>query len=127
MVAAKAVDEVGDTAKAESEATKAVNKADEVANVNDPYNVAKQGGKHSGFYNEYSKKPDSEIQRGIKNINKQISEHQNKIEDPKKSIPDFDKLDPRQQKALPDKWQRDINRQIEQKTILESILKERGL
>ena len=95
--------------------------------MNDPYNVAKQGGKHSGFYNEYSKKPDSQIQKGIKNINKQISERQNKIEDPKKSIPDFDKLDPRQQKALPDKWQRDINRQIEQKTILESILKERGL
>ena len=125
--AAKAVDEVGDAAKAESEATKAVNKADEVANVNDPYNVAKQGGKHSGFYNEYSKKPDSEIQRGIKNINKQISEHQNKIEDPKKFISDFDSLDIRRQKALPRIWQSDINRQIEQKTILEGILRERRL
>ncbi|TRU51094.1 MAG: hypothetical protein EWV49_01890 [Microcystis aeruginosa Ma_QC_Ch_20071001_S25] len=113
--------------KAESEATKAVNKADEVANVNDPYNVAKQGGKHSGFYDEYSKRPDSQIQKGIESINKQISEHQNKIEDPQKFISDFDKLDPRQQKALPDKWQRDINRQIEQKTILEGILRERRL
>jgi ribosomal protein S18 len=123
----KQLDKRGWTNKAESEATKAVNKADEVANVNDPYNVAKQGGKHSGFYDEYSKRPDSQIQKGIESINKQISEHQNKIEDPQKFISDFDKLDPRQQKALPDKWQRDINRQIEQKTILEGILKERRL
>ena len=129
--AAKVGEELGDTAKAESSAAKAVDEVGDAAkadkSLNDPYNVAKQGGKHSGLYNEYSKRPDSEIQRGIKKINKQISKHQNKIEDPKKSIPDFDKLDPRQQKALPDKWQRDINRQIEQKTILESILKERGL
>ena len=108
-------------------ATKAVDEVDGVTNVNDPYNVAKQGGKHSGFYNEYSKKPDAEIQRGIKNINKQISEHQKKIEAPQKFIPDFDNLDPRQQKALPDKWQSGINRQSEQKTILEGLLKERGL
>lgn len=131
---AKAVNEVGDVAKAESnvakaegETAKAVNKADEVANVNGPYNVAKQGGKHSGFYNEYSKRHNSEIQRGIRKMNKRISEHQNKIKDPKESIPDFDKLDPREQKALPDKWQSDINRLNEEKTILEGLLKERGL
>jgi hypothetical protein len=93
--------------------------------MNDPYNIAKQGGKHSGFYNEYSKKPDSQIQKGIESINKQISEHQDKIRNPPKYIPNFDILDPRQQKALPDKWQGDINRQSEQKTILEGILKER--
>ena len=67
-------------------ATKAVDEVDGVTNMNDPYNIAKQGGKHSGFYDEYSKKPDSQIQKGIESINKQISEHQNKIEDPKKSI-----------------------------------------
>jgi hypothetical protein len=95
--------------------------------MNDSYNVAKQGGKHSGFYNEYSKKPDSQIQKGIESINKQISEHQDKIRNPQRYIPNFDTLDPRQQKALPDKWQGDINRQSEQKTILEGILKERRL
>ncbi|MCZ8190152.1 MAG: hypothetical protein O9326_10560 [Microcystis sp. LE19-338.1B] len=108
-------------------AAKAVDEVDDVTNVNDPYNIAKQGGKHSGFYNEYAKKPDSQIRKGIESINKQISEHQKKIEDPQKFISDFDKLDPRQQKALPDKWQSDINRQNEQKTILEGLLKERGL
>jgi hypothetical protein len=129
---AKAVNEVGDAAKAESnvakakgETAKAVDEVDDVTNVNDPYNIAKQGGKHSGFYNEYAKKPDSQIRKGIESINKQISEHQKKIEAPQKFISDFDNLDPRQQKALPDKWQSDINRQNEQKTILEGLLKER--
>ncbi|MFM7713576.1 MAG: hypothetical protein ACKO7A_12945 [Microcystis sp.] len=121
---------MSDTAKAESEANKTVDQVDnvdDVANVNDPYNIAKQGGKHSGFYDEYAKKPDSQIRKGIESINKHISEHHKKIEDLQKFISDFDNLDPRQQKALPDKWQRDINRQNEQKTILEGILKERGL
>jgi hypothetical protein len=56
-------------------ATKAVDKVDDVTNVNDPYNIAKQGGKHSGFYNEYAKKPDSQIRKGIESINKQIYEY----------------------------------------------------
>ena len=89
--------------------------------MNDPYNVAKQGGKHSGFYNEYAKKPDSQIQKGIESINKQIAEHQDKIRNPHKYIPNFDNLDPRQQKALPYKWQGDINRQKD-KTLLIMML-----
>jgi hypothetical protein len=44
-------------------AAKAVDEVDDVTNVNDPYNIAKQGGKHSGFYNEYAKKPDSQIRK----------------------------------------------------------------
>ncbi|MCZ8049793.1 MAG: hypothetical protein ACK5UO_00570 [Microcystis sp.] len=56
-------------------ATKAVDEVSDVTNVNDPYNIAKQGGKHSGFYNEYAKKPDSQIRKGIESINKQIYEY----------------------------------------------------
>jgi hypothetical protein len=93
--------------------------------VNEAYNIAKQGGKHSGFYNEYIKRSNSEIQKGIDSINRQILEHQDKIQNPKKYISNFDNLDPRQQKALPKKWESDIKRQTEQKNILEGILKER--
>ncbi len=64
-------------------AAKAVDEVDDVTNVNDPYNIAKQGGKHSGFYNEYAKKPDSQIRKGIESINKQISEHQKRLNIPK--------------------------------------------
>ncbi len=56
-------------------ATKAVDEVSDVTNVNDPYNIAKQGGKHSGFYNEYAKKSDSQIRKGIESINKQIYEY----------------------------------------------------
>ncbi|GBF82372.1 hypothetical protein [Aphanothece sacrum] len=94
--------------------------------MNEAYNIAQQGGKHSGFYNEYTTRSNTEIQKGIDSINKQISEHEDKIRNPQKYISNFNNLDPRQQKALPQKWQSDIKRQIEQKTILEGILKERG-
>lgn len=40
---------------------------------------------------------------------------------------DWSKLDPRQQQALIEKkWPSDIQRQLQQKQILEGILKERG-
>jgi hypothetical protein len=54
----------------------------------------------------------------------QIAEHQDKIKNPEKYIPNFKSLDPRQQHALINKkWPSDIKRQMEQKQILEGILK----
>lgn len=93
---------------------------------NNAYEVAKNGGKHSGFYNQYKNKSPEEIKKGIKSIEKQITEHQDKIKNPEKYIPDFKNLDPRQQEALINKkWPSDIQRQKEQKEILEGILREK--
>lgn len=88
------------------------------------FDVAKSGGKHSGFYKQYINKSKDEISKGIKSIDKQIAEHQNKIANPESHIPNFKNLDPRQQEALINKkWPSDIQRQIEQKEILEGILR----
>jgi len=63
---------------------------------------------------------------GIKSLEKQIAEHQEKIANPEKYIPNFRQLNPRQQEALiTEKWLGDIQRQMEQKDILEGILRGR--
>ncbi|WP_108026903.1 hypothetical protein, partial [Melghirimyces profundicolus] len=91
-----------------------------------PYDIAKNGGKHKGFYKQYVEKTDEQIQKGIDSLNKQIQEHRDKIKNPEKYIPHFKELDPRQQNALINKkWPGDIQRQMEQKAILEGILKSR--
>lgn len=92
----------------------------------DPLKAAKAGGRHAGFYVEYAKKSDVEIRRGINSLEKQIGEHERKIRNPEKYVPDFKSLDPREQKALIEtKWPGDIARQQQQKSILEGILTER--
>lgn len=90
------------------------------------FDVAKSGGKHSGFYNQYTGKSKVEIQKGIQSLDKQIVEHQDKIRNSEAHIPNFKDLDPRQQEALINKkWPSDIQRQLEQKEILEGILRSR--
>ena len=94
--------------------------------TNDAYEIAKSGGKNSGFYKNYLDKSTKEIEKGIKSLEKQIQEHADKISNPQKYIKDFDKLDIRQQENLINKkWNSDIARQKEQKQILEQILQER--
>ncbi|MDI6619741.1 MAG: hypothetical protein QME45_13990, partial [Clostridiales bacterium] len=86
------------------------------------YDIAKEGGKHSGFYKQYINKSPKEITKGIQSIEKEIAEHQAKIANPEKYIPNFKKLDPRQQEALINKkWPSDIQRQQEQLNILKGI------
>ena len=94
--------------------------------TNDAYEIAKSGGKNSGFYKNYLDKSTKEIEKGIKSLEKQIQEHTDKISNPQKYIKDFDKLDVRQQENLINKkWNSDIARRKEQKQILEQILQER--
>jgi RHS repeat-associated protein len=86
------------------------------------YDIAKEGGKHSGFYKQYVNKSPKEIGRGIQSIEKEIAEHQAKIINPEKYIPNFKDLDSRQQEALINrKWPSDIQRQQEQLDILKGI------
>ena len=87
------------------------------------FEIAQGGGKHAGFLKNYAGKPPSQIQKGINSLKKQIAEHQDKIANPSKHIPGFNKLDSRQQQALLNqKWPSDIARQQEQLGILEGLL-----
>jgi hypothetical protein len=92
----------------------------------DPFELAKAGGRHAGWYENMLGKSDAEIERGIRSLEAQITEHQGYIADPRSKIPNWDQLDSRQQIALVEKkWPGDMTRQSEQKAILEGIFRER--
>lgn len=88
-----------------------------------PFQIAQEGGRHAGFLNNYLDKSPAELQKGITSLETQIAEHRAKIANPEKFIPNFNQLDPRQQKALLEsKWPADIQRQQEQIEILRKLL-----
>ena len=94
----------------------------------DAYATARAGGRHGAFYQLYVRRRSEEIRRGIRSLEQRIQEHRTKLQAPAQEVIGFAQLDPRQQRALIEsKWPADITRLQEQKTILEGILRERGL
>ena len=82
--------------------------------------------KHVKMVRDYLDKPAKEIQKGINSYEKQIAIHKDKIANPTKYYPDWDKLDPRQREALINKkWPAEIKGYEEQRSVLQSILNER--
>ena len=82
------------------------------------------GGKHATWAKQYIDKPTIELERGIKSLEKQIELHKDKIINPQKHYPNWEKEDFRAREHwVNQKWPGDIARQQEQKAILEGILK----
>jgi tetratricopeptide (TPR) repeat protein len=82
--------------------------------------------KHVKMVRDYLDKPVKEVQKGINSYEKQIALHKDKIVNPTKHCPDWNKLDPRQCEALVNKkWPAEIKVYEEQKNVLQSILNER--
>lgn len=99
-----------------------INACDECRN----YTKALLGGRHENWLHKYQDVPDKSILKGINKLERQIFEHLDKIKNPSAYYPEWDKLDPRRKSHLVDyKWKKDIERQREQKEILECILKNR--
>jgi tetratricopeptide (TPR) repeat protein len=82
--------------------------------------------KHVKMVRDYLDKPTKEIQKGIHSYEKQIALHKDKISNPTKYYPDWDKLDSRQREALINKkWPAEIQNYEDQRKVLQSILNER--
>lgn len=105
--------------------------------VKGPYQIAKAGGKHAGWLKQYLNKSIKELQRAVKSLDDNIIEHQNLLKDPKKYWKhygkdkkfgkDWDDLDSRQQKALLEtEWKDHLQRNKEQKKIIEGLIKEKS-
>lgn len=81
---------------------------------------------HVKMVRDYLDKPAKEIQKGIRSYEKLITEHKDKIANPSKFIPNWDKLHPERQDALINKkWPAEIQCYTEQRDVLQSILNER--
>lgn len=81
---------------------------------------------HVKMVRDYLEKPAKEIQKGIRSYEKQIALHLEKIANPSKFIPHWDKLHPERQHALVSKkWPAEIQCYTEQRDVLQSILNER--
>jgi hypothetical protein len=90
------------------------------------YEVAKNGGRHSGTYQQAINMTNVQIEKSIKSLEKKISIHENKILNPEKYYPDFYNLRIEVQQAnLIKHWPEEIKTFSEQKQILEIVLNRR--
>ncbi len=95
----------------------------EIAQALRTYQIALDGGKHFGFLKNNLVRSKEELMKGISSLEKQIKLHQDKIANPGTHIENWIDLDPRRQEALIKRiWPSDIERQVEQRDILQIIL-----
>jgi hypothetical protein len=94
---------------------------------NPAYEAAKQpGGKHHGHYLRYRDEGVVQLNRAIRSLEKQIAEHQQKIDHPDQ-VDGYASLAPRRQDYLRNTyWPQEIENYREQVDILYAILDERG-
>lgn len=89
------------------------------------YEIAKAGGKYSGWYKDQLKLNEKNLSKGIRSFEKQIARHEKWIADPVSKIADYHSYDPRRQDALIKGWKQDVERHKDSIKILLGILKER--
>ena len=96
-----------------------------VKSPSEAYITAKNGGKHARLIELHGGKPAKEIQKSIKSLEKQVAVHKDKIANPSKHCSDWDKMDPRRQKApVNKKWPAEIQCFTEERDILQTILEQ---
>jgi len=86
------------------------------------HEIAKQGDRHSGQYNEFMKQTPKQLQKSIRSFDKQIKKHKNWINNPTSKVKNWNKLTFEHQNNLLHHWNKDINRAEEFKQIAETML-----
>jgi hypothetical protein len=85
------------------------------------FDIAKQGGRHSGQYKEFMKQTPKQLQKSIKSFDKQINKHKNWINNPASKVKNWDKLTLKHKQDLIYHWNEDIKRAQEFKEIASII------
>lgn len=88
------------------------------------YRIAKAGGKHKNFLENYNRLPDHLIEKAIRSIEKQVALHESWIADPAIKL-DSSRYTRERIEQYQAKWSKDIERQQEQIDILKGILENR--
>lgn len=89
------------------------------------FDIAKAGGKHSGFLKNYTGRSADEINKAINTLQtgkRGINTHLDKIANPSKYVPNWNALRPSHQQSLINGWQKEITNGIEQIQILRGLL-----
>lgn len=89
------------------------------------FDIAKEGGRHSGFYKNYVGRSADEINKAISTLQtgkRGINTHLDKIANPNKYVPNWNTLRSGHQQSLINGWQKEINNANEQIQILRGIL-----
>ena len=89
------------------------------------YEIAKEGGRHTGLLRTYQAKSTAEIQRALRSYERQVALHRQKVHSPEQFIQEWDQKCPRVQEALLRHWQEDGARNQELADIMRGILQER--
>ena len=93
--------------------------------VSDAYEVAKAGGKHAGYLNQYASLPDHLVEKAARGFEKQIALHKRWIANPfLKLPPDCSAIEI--ERLVTKKWPSDIARLEEQREIVLGILREKN-
>ncbi len=88
------------------------------------YDIAKAGGRHSGFLEDHSTKTDGEINRSIRSLTAQVETHNDKIANPMKWVDPT--LSPQHLNGLVTSyWPKEVANFTQQIEILERLLMER--
>ena len=81
--------------------------------------------KHEGFRNRAMQYTNTQAERSIRSLNKQITSHQDKIQNPEKHYPNWNLFSNREKSGYEKHWKKEINNFIEQRDIIKQILKGR--
>ena len=93
-------------------------------NLNHDYEIARNGGRHSGLLKNYVDLPLPMVERGIRSIETQITLHETWIKNPFSKLPAT--IEKHQVEFLvTKKWPKDIERLQEEMEVLKGLIKER--
>ncbi len=91
---------------------------------NDAYEIAKNGGRNKGFFNQWEKQKNSKIEKSIRSLSAQVDIHNEKIDNPKKHI-NRPISDHELNYLMTIYWPKEIRNFKQQINILEGILGEK--
>ena len=108
-----------------------LNVTDDIVNVADDagrgaFQVAKEGGRHSGLLKEYAGRNTREIQKAVRGFERQVAAHKQKIANPAKFAEKWKSMSAKEQQGLLRKWQKDLQRNQELADVMKGLLKEIG-
>jgi uncharacterized protein RhaS with RHS repeats len=97
--------------------------ADVVGAAKGATQIAQEGGRHAGQFQQFLKQTPDQLQRTIRSFDKQIAKHEGWIADPTSKVPNFSQLRPEHQQNLIHHWKQDIVRHQELRSIAQDVLK----